>query len=138
MKINILVIQILTLLLAAPFSAAAQSSVSAPATIDSTKNSHVSLFRTTGITDTSKVIVRVLVKEIGSETVIQGATVLFKRDQDKMLGRVTKPDGRCVFNPTPATYSIRVQLTGYQSLDQPDFAFESGKVYEMAVRMAHQ
>jgi hypothetical protein len=109
----------------------------APTKIDSIKESHVRLFKMVGVTDTAHALVRVLVKETGTpgET-IQGATVLLRRDQDKMLGRVTKQDGRCNFMPSAAEYFIRVQLTGYKSLEVGGYQFEKGKVYEMELRMA--
>jgi hypothetical protein len=109
----------------------------ANATLDSLAQSHIAIFKTVGITDTAKAIVRVMVKEIGSSNEpIQGATVLLRRDKDKMLGRVTKQDGRCNFMPTPAIYGIRVQLTGYKSLDTSGLLFERGKVYELELRVA--
>ena len=107
------------------------------APLDSLRESHLLLLKTVGITDTTKAIVRVLVKETGKPgDAIQGATVLLRRDKDKMLGRVTKNDGRCNFMPSPAEYVIRVQLTGYKSLEQPGLVFERGKVYELELRMA--
>lgn len=109
----------------------------AAAPLDSLRVSHLLSLKTVGITDTTKAIVRVLVKETGKPgEAIQGATVLLRRDKDKMLGRVTKMDGRCNFMPSPAEYVIRVQLTGYKSLEQPDLLFERGKVYELELRMA--
>lgn len=101
------------------------------------QESHVFSFKTVGITDTLKSIVRVQVKDPGYPGVpIQGATVLLRRDKDKMLGRVTKSDGRCNFMPTPATYVLRVQLTGYKSLEKTGLVFEPGKVYELDLRLA--
>ncbi|MBP6812143.1 MAG: carboxypeptidase regulatory-like domain-containing protein [Saprospiraceae bacterium] len=109
-----------------------------PPSLDSMKDSHVLFLKTVGITDTTKAIVRVLVKETGLTGVpIQGATVLLRRDKDKMLGRVTKQDGRCNFMPTPAMYTARVQLTGYKTLESSGLLFERGKVYELEVRVAH-
>ena len=105
--------------------------------LDSLHQSHIAVFKSVGITDTAKAIVRVQVKEIGSQNeVIQGATVLLRRDKDKMLGRVTKQDGRCNFMPIPADYAIKVQLTGYKSLDASGLHFEAGKVYELELRIA--
>ncbi len=90
-----------------------------------------------GVADTSRATVKVLVLETGSKKEpIQGATVLLRRDKDKMLGRVTKQDGVCNFMPVPATYSIRVQLTGYKSLEATGLVFENGKVYELELRVA--
>lgn len=93
--------------------------------------------RLVGVTDTLKSIVRVQVKEPGlTGEVIQGATVLLRRDKDKMLGRVTKSDGRCNFMPIPAEYTVRVQLTGYKTLEKSGLLFEAGKVYELDLRLA--
>jgi hypothetical protein len=100
--------------------------------------SNVFFFKQTSISpDTAKAMlkVRVLEKD-GSAAPIQGATVLLRRDNDKMLGRVTRPDGRCLFEPSPALYTIRVQMTGLKTLEKTGFALESGKVYELEVRMA--
>jgi hypothetical protein len=104
--------------------------------LDSLRDSHVLSFKTVGITDTAKAIVRVLVRETGKTgEAIQGATVLLRRDKDKMLGRVTKADGRCNFMPLPAEYAVRVQLTGYKALEHTGLLFERGKVYEMELRL---
>lgn len=121
-----------------PILAAAQQTIKTIPPIDSSKTSHISLFRSIGVADTTKATVRVQVKEIGSNEPIQGATVLLRRDQDKMLGRVTKPDGRCNFTSEPATYAVRVQLTGYQSLDYPALVLQSGHIYEMTIRLGRQ
>lgn len=130
-------IPIVIAFVASPSGLAAQKTKAAPAPFDSLRESHVLTFKTVGITDTTKAIVRVAVKETGKPgEPIQGATVLLRRDKDKMLGRVTKMDGRCNFMPTPAEYVIRVQLTGYKSLEQPGYLFEPGKVYELELRMA--
>lgn len=87
--------------------------------------------------DTAKAMLRVRVLEKGGKTEpIQGATVLLRRDKDKMLGRVTKHDGRCLFAPTPATYTVRVQMTGLKSLEKSGFTLEAGKVYDMEITMA--
>lgn len=122
-----------------PILAEAQQTAKTIPPIDSAKTSHISLFRDTGaVADTTKATIRVQVKEIGSNEPIQGATVLLRRDLDKMLGRVTKPDGRCQFVSEAATYSVRVQLTGYQSLEYPALVLESGKIYEMTIRLGRQ
>lgn len=108
-----------------------------PTTIDSLRESHIASLKIVGVTDTIKAIVRVQVREIGSPSLpIQGATVVLRRDKDKMLGRVTKADGRCNFIPLPAEYAVRVQLTGYKTLDKGGLVFEGGKVYELELRIA--
>lgn len=87
--------------------------------------------------DTSKSMLRVRVfDKIGGSEPIQGATVLLRRDKDKMLGRVTKHDGRCWFAPVPATYTIRVQMTGLKSFEKSGFNLEAGKVYDLEIKMA--
>ena len=113
--------------LLSPWNVAAQNTTT-PTPLDSMKESHILVFETVGVTDTAKAIVRVLVKETGHPgESIQGATVLLRRDKDKMLGRVTKQDGRCNFMPKPAEYSVRVQLTGYKTLESAGLVFERGK-----------
>lgn len=123
--------------LTAAYSSAAQTSAKSPVQVDSLHMSHISVVRQVGVTDTMKTIIRVQVKETGSEEPIQGATVLLRRDLDKMLGRVSRQDGRCNFMPIPAVYAVRVQLTGYKTFEHPGLEFEKGKVYEMVIRMAH-
>lgn len=86
--------------------------------------------------DTSKSMLRVRVfDKSGDSEPIQGATVLLRRDKDKMLGRVTKHDGRCWFAPVPATYTVRVQMTGLKSFEKSGFNLEAGKVYDLEVKM---
>lgn len=86
--------------------------------------------------DTTKASLRVRVFEkAGSIEPVQGATVLLRRDDDKMMGRVTHFDGRCQFSPSAATYTVRVQMTGLKSVEQPGFTLEAGKVYDMDIRM---
>jgi len=100
--------------------------------------SSVLLFKQSNIisADTTKATLRVRVIEKGTDTeAVQGATVLLRRDKDKMLGRVTKYDGRCLFSATPATYTIRIQMTGLKSLEKSGFALEAGKVYDLEVGM---
>lgn len=99
--------------------------------------SNILVFKQTSISlDSSKATLRVKVQEKGVEAApIQGATVLLRRDQDKMLGRVTKHDGRCLFAPTPATYTVRVQMTGLKSLEKQGIKLEGGKIYELEILM---
>jgi len=87
--------------------------------------------------DTSKATlsIRVLDKSQGNEPV-QGATVLLKRDDDKMLGRVTLKDGRCQFSSSPASYTLRVQMTGLKTLEKTGIILRGGSVYDLEVRMA--
>lgn len=87
--------------------------------------------------DTTKATlrVRVLEKGVGNEPV-QGATVLLKREDDKMLGRVTAPDGKCLFQSSPASYTVRVQMTGLKTLEKTGILLEGGTVYELEIRMA--
>ena len=96
------------------------------------------VFRQSSISeDTSKATLRVRVLEKGGDAEpIQGATVLLRRDKDKMLGRVTKPDGRCLFVSVPESYTIRVQMTGLKTFEKPGFMLEAGKVYDMEILMA--
>lgn len=130
-------------LLFLPLSAGAQKSrspKSAPKTEVELQmlESNVLTFKQSSISvDTAKATLRVRVLEKGGEAgPIQGATVLIRRDKDKMLGRVTKHDGRCLFAPAPATYTVRVQMTGLKSFEKQGFALEAGKVYDMEIAMA--
>ncbi len=100
--------------------------------------SNVLVFKQSSVSpDTSKATLRVRVLEKGGETgPVQGATVLLRRDKDKMLGRVTKYDGRCLFSSVPATYTVRVQMTGLRSFEKSGFILEAGKVYDLEIQMA--
>lgn len=87
--------------------------------------------------DTVKATLNVRVLEKGGKTEpVQGATVLLRRDNDKMLGRVTQYDGRCLFHSTPATYTVRVQMTGLKTLEKTGVSLEAGKVYDLDILMA--
>jgi len=102
--------------------------------------SNVFSFKQSSISpDTAKAMLRVRVFEKDNSTeVIQGATVLLRRDKDKMLGRVTKHDGRCWFSAAPASYTIRVQMTGLKSFEKQGFNLEAGMVYDLEILMAKQ
>ncbi|MCC7467089.1 MAG: carboxypeptidase regulatory-like domain-containing protein [Saprospiraceae bacterium] len=87
--------------------------------------------------DTSKATLRVRVLEKGLRNdPVQGATVLLKREDDKMLGRVTMPDGRCQFSSAPASYTVRVQMTGLKTLEKTGIVLQGGAVYDLEIRMA--
>ncbi|HMX40494.1 MAG TPA: carboxypeptidase-like regulatory domain-containing protein [Saprospiraceae bacterium] len=86
--------------------------------------------------DTSRAIVRVLIRETEQPEPIQGATVLLRREADKMYGRVTQADGQCAFRVGEGTYVIRVQMTGLVSFEQHNFLFEKGKSYTLEIGMA--
>lgn len=100
--------------------------------------SNVVSFKSTGEQpDTSKATLHVRVLEKGQNPVpVQGATVLLRRDKDKMLGRVTRHDGRCSFSFTPASYTVRVQMTGLKTVEKSGFILEAGKDYDMEILMS--
>lgn len=101
--------------------------------------SSIAFFRLSGPNpDTARAILRVRVLEKETREAVQGATVLLRREQDKMLGRVTKHDGRCVFTSVPATYSLRIQMTGLKTLEQGGIELEPGKTYDLEASMAKQ
>lgn len=84
--------------------------------------------------DTAKATLRVRIREKTlKKEPIQGATVLLRRDQDKMLGRVTEKDGKCLFVASPATYMLRVQMTGLKTLEKQGISLEAGKVYDLEI-----
>jgi len=89
--------------------------------------------------DSSKamLLVRILEKD-GQLVPVQGATVLLSRDVDKMLGRITKADGRCTFSSHPALYTVRVQMTGLASVERTGIPLIAGKVYALEIRMDRQ
>ena len=102
--------------------------------------SNVVAFKQSSISpDTVKATLQVRILERGGDTEpVQGATVLLRREDDKMLGRVTTHDGRCLFSATPATYTVRVQMTGLKTLEKTGFTLEAGKVYDLDILMARQ
>lgn len=89
--------------------------------------------------DSSKamLLVRIMEKD-GRLVPVQGATVLLSRDKDKMLGRVTKADGRCTFSSLPALYTVRVQMTGLASVERTGIPLTAGKVYALEIQMERQ
>lgn len=92
-------------------------------------------FRMTGNADSNRAIMYVVIKEALTEEPILGATVLLRRDIDKMYGKVTGEDGDCIFVVAPGNYAFRVQMTGLISLEQEDFELEAGKTYELKLTM---
>jgi hypothetical protein len=102
--------------------------------------SNVVAFKQSSISpDTAKATLQVRILERGGDTEpVQGATVLLRREDDKMLGRVTTNDGRCLFSAVPATYTVRVQMTGLKTLEKTGFTLEAGKVYDLDILMARQ
>jgi hypothetical protein len=74
--------------------------------------------------------------EAGSDEPILGATVLLRRDVDKMHGKVSNEYGSCTFIVAPGDYAMRVQMTGLKSLEKPELVLEAGKIYEMKLVMA--
>jgi glucose dehydrogenase len=89
--------------------------------------------------DTIKSTLRVRIFEKGGNPEpVQGATVLLRRDQDQMLGRVTTHDGRCLFAAVPASYSVRVQMTGLKTIEKHGVTLEAGKIYDLEIRMGKE
>jgi hypothetical protein len=93
-------------------------------------------FQSTGVADNSKAVLHVQIFENGSREPVLGATVLLRRDVDKMHGKVTNEYGACTFFVSPADYSFRVQMTGLKSLERASLVLEAGKIYEMKLLMA--
>lgn len=93
-------------------------------------------FRSTGVADTNRAILHVQIIESGTEEAILGATVLLRRDIDKMHGKVSNATGACTFTVAPGDYAFRVQMTGLKSLEKQGLLLEAGKVYEMKLAMA--
>lgn len=92
--------------------------------------------QTSTLPDTARAFLRVRIFEKDGKLLpVQGATVLLRRDNDKMLGRVTRHDGSCYFSPTAASYTVRVQMTGLKTFEKSGFALEAGKVYDMDVSL---
>jgi len=93
-------------------------------------------FKSTGTADNNKAVLHIQIFENGTREPILGATVLLRRDIDKMHGKVTNEYGACTFFVSPADYSFRVQMTGLKSLEQQSLVLEAGKIYEMKLVMA--
>jgi hypothetical protein len=98
--------------------------------------SQVILFRQVGVADTTKTMLEVHILEENRRDPIQGATVLLRRDKDKMVGKVSKADGIARFTVKPSEYTLRVQMTGLKSIEQGGFVLEAGKVYRLDLAMA--
>ncbi len=95
-------------------------------------------FESTPIADTSRAVVKVLIREDGTSEPVLGSTVLLRRDADKMYGRVSQADGRCHFKIGAGNYTVRVQMTGLASFEQAGFLLEKGKSYTMEIVMARR
>ena len=95
-------------------------------------------FDSTPIADTSRAVVKVLIREDGTSEPVLGATVLLRRDADKMYGRVSQADGRCHFKIGAGNYTVRVQMTGLASFEQTGFLLEKGNSYTMEIVMARR
>lgn len=93
-------------------------------------------FESTAIADTSRAVLKVLIRETETSEPVLGATVLLRREADKMYGRVSQADGRCHFKIGPGDYVVRVQMTGLASFEQGGFLLEKGKSYTMEIAMA--
>lgn len=120
---------IFTFLLSLSFSALsfAQATESTLLKLDSTETA-----------DTSRAVIKVLLREIETSELVMGATVLLRRESDKMYGRVSEADGRCFFKVGAGSYTVRVQMTGLASFEQSGFLLEKGKSYTMEIAMARR
>lgn len=118
-----------TFLLSLSFSALsfAQATESTLLKLDSTETA-----------DTSRAVIKVLLREIETSELVMGATVLLRRESDKMYGRVSEADGRCFFKVGAGSYTVRVQMTGLASFEQSGFLLEKGKSYTMEIAMARR
>jgi len=92
----------------------------------------------TDTADTSRAVLKVLLREIETSELVMGATVLLRRESDKMYGRVSEADGRCYFKVGAGSYTVRVQMTGLASFEQAGFLLEKGKSYTMEIAMARR
>lgn len=102
---------------------------------DEPQGSRILAFQAVGVADTAKTVLEVRLKDKSNNEPIMGATVLIRRDNDKMFGKVSAADGSVRFVVKPAEYSIRVQLTGLQSLEESGINLEKGKAYRMEIAM---
>ncbi|MBL7781124.1 MAG: carboxypeptidase regulatory-like domain-containing protein [Saprospiraceae bacterium] len=93
-------------------------------------------FKATGTAENNRAVLHVQIFEAGVGGPILGATVLLRRDIDKMHGKVTNEYGSCTFIVAPGDYALRVQMTGLKSLEQAGLVMEAGKIYEMKLLMA--
>ncbi len=149
MQFNPVVIFVYFLLMLMPLLAAGQKkqtgksasvetqAMKAPVIDPTIQESNAIIFKSTGVSlDTTKATLKVRVREKeGDALPIQGATVLLRRDKDQMLGRVTTYDGRCLFSSTPATYTVRVQMTGLKSVEKSGYVLDAGQSYDMEIFM---
>jgi len=98
--------------------------------------SEILSFKSTGVADNNRAVLHVQIFETATREPVLGATVLLRRDVDKMHGKVTNEYGACTFFVSPADYSFRVQMTGLKSLEQQGLVLEAGKIYEMKLVLA--
>jgi Carboxypeptidase regulatory-like domain len=105
---------------------------------DSTQESRIVSFKVIGTNTSEKAIMQVTVLEQGDPEPIMGATVLMRRDKDKMLGKVSNAQGNCTFYALPASYTLRVQMTGLKSLEKAGILLEAGKTYQLEISMRKQ
>lgn len=125
----------LAILLANASSNAQQAA--AESFVDSLNDSHLCKLSINVDSLSHKSTLNILVKEPGPQgSPIQGATVLLRRDKDKMFGRVSDLDGKCTFSATEAAYVIRVQLTGYKSLETDKIFIQKGNAYTLELCLA--
>jgi len=115
-----------------PLAGHAQTSIP----VQQTAESEILSFKSTGEADNNKAVLHVQIFETATREPVLGATVLLRRDVDKMHGKVTNEYGACTFFVSPADYSLRVQMTGLKSLEQQSLLLEAGKIYEMKLVMA--
>lgn len=101
-----------------------------------TYNSELLSFESTGVADNNRAILHIQIFDAGTREPTFGATVLLRRDIDKMHGKVTNEYGSCTFIVAPAEYALRVQMTGLKSLEKQSLILEAGKIYEMKLVMA--
>jgi hypothetical protein len=97
--------------------------------------SRVVRFTQIGEKNTEKAILNVTILGSDQQEFIAGATVLLRRDKDKMHGKVSGQRGKCTFQVAPADYTVRVQMTGLKSLEKQGYLLERGKVYQMDIVM---
>jgi hypothetical protein len=93
-------------------------------------------FESTGVAANNRAVLHVQIFESDSAEPVLGATVLLRRDVDKMHGKVSNEYGSCTFIVAPGDYAFRVQMTGLKSLEQQSMLLEGGKIYEMKLVMA--
>lgn len=94
-------------------------------------------FAETGMTDSARAVLNVLLREQDTGEPVMGATMLLQRQNpDQVHGKISQWDGFCRFKVAPGTYNFRVQLTGMVAFEKEGIELPAGREYDMEIELA--